>query len=417
MNVLALTNMYPPHHYGGYELICHETLDHFRREGHMVTVLTSNVDVPGADGEAEWADRVRRELHLYWDDHRLLDPSPLRAWQLERRNQRALSDAIEASRPDVVSVWAMGAMSLGLLATLRARSIPAVFVVCDEWLGYGPRLDVWSRGFRRHPTAARLAERFTGVPCVLPDLGTAGVFCFISDHTRQAARRDAWFELRDSTVVYSGISSDDFPMGETDPRAGWRWRLLCAGRIDQRKGIDVAIRSLTHLPDAATLEVVGRGDGAYLDELHELVDDLHLAGRVCFDVASRAELRERYRAADVVLFPVRWDEPFGLVPLEAMACSTPVVATATGGSAEFLADGVNALRVPVDDPGAIAAAVQRLAGDAELRARLVRSGWETAGQLTDRRCAAAILEWHRAAAERFVHGRPDDRPPVTVAAP
>lgn len=60
----------------------------------------------------------------------------------------------------------------------------------------------------------------------------------------------------------------------------------------------------------------------------------------------RSLLRERYAHADAVVFPSRWDEPFGLVPLEAMTQGTPVVATRRGGSAEYLEDGVNCLAVP-----------------------------------------------------------------------
>ncbi len=48
-------------------------------------------------------------------------------------------------------------------------------------------------------------------------------------------------------------------------------------------------------------------------------------------------------AADALLFPVQWEEPWGLVPLEAMASGTPVVATGTGGSGEYLRDGDNCL--------------------------------------------------------------------------
>ena len=134
-----------------------------------------------------------------------------------------------------------------------------------------------------------------------------------------------------------------------------------------------------------------------------------MADRVEFDAVDRSLLRERYRDADVVVFPSTWEEPFGVVPLEAMACATPVVATAVGGSAEFLFDGDNCLRFTPGDPEALAAAIERLANDAALRARLVDCGLNTARQLTFDRMARDLEAWHVAAATGDPAARPTRR--------
>ena len=81
-----------------------------------------------------------------------------------------------------------------------------------------------------------------------------------------------------------------------------------------------------------------------------------------------------------MLFPSVWDEPWGLVPLEAMAVGRPVVASGVGGTREYLEDGVNALTVPPADPEAIVSAVRRLATDPALREQLRRGGAETAAR-------------------------------------
>jgi type III pantothenate kinase len=70
------------------------------------------------------------------------------------------------------------------------------------------------------------------------------------------------------------------------------------------------------------------------------------------------------RAADLVL-AVPWYEPFGIVPLEAMACGTPVVASAVGGMLDTVRPGVTGAHVPPRDPAAIAQAVRTLLGDRE----------------------------------------------------
>jgi glycosyltransferase involved in cell wall biosynthesis len=107
---------------------------------------------------------------------------------------------------------------------------------------------------------------------------------------------------------------------------------------------------------------------------------------------SRAELPDVYEAADVVLFPVRWEEPWGLVPLEAMALGRPVIATGRGGSGEYLRDGENALIMPAQDPAAMADAVRRLASDPELGGRLRAGGAGTAATHTETIFNAAVLE-------------------------
>jgi glycosyltransferase involved in cell wall biosynthesis len=254
-----------------------------------------------------------------------------------------------------------------------------------------------------------IGERVFRIPCGLPDLGDRLTVCFISSATRRAAEELGGWIFRHSTVSYCGINTDDFPIGAAPPRTDWGWRLLHVGRIDDRKGIDSAIRALALLPPEATLEVVGRGDERYRHELGALAEALGVADRIRFSLAERGELADIYAAADVLLFPPRWAEPFGLVPLEAMASSTPVVATGTGGSGEFLLDRANCLRVPVDDHAAIASAVRRLAGDAGLRNQLVVGGHATATELSLPRWVDILQRWHAAAADRFCDGQPLDR--------
>jgi glycosyltransferase involved in cell wall biosynthesis len=120
---------------------------------------------------------------------------------------------------------------------------------------------------------------------------------------------------------------------------------------------------------------------------------------VTFDMASsRQQLRDHYCGADVVVFPSEWPEPFGLVPLEAMACGTPVVATGTGGSGEFLEDGVNCLLFTPGDPDALAKALSRLAEDPALRSRIVAGGTATARRMNMDVYADKLEVLHRRAA-------------------
>jgi glycosyltransferase involved in cell wall biosynthesis len=301
-------------------------------------------------------------------------------------------------------------MSFGLLTALVERDLPVVLNVCDEWPCYGPRLDAWARLFTHRRSAGRAVRAVARVPTLVPDVGAHAVTCFVSEAMRQKATTASDWTYPVSDVVYSGIETREFPVhtGAVVPRP-WAWRLLYVGRIDDRKGIDEVIRALPDLPDEATLDLVGNGDAAHLAELRALVQELGLDGRVQFGPLPRAELAARYAASDVFIFPSTWSEPFGLVPLEAMACDTPVVATGTGGTGEFLRDGENAVFFEPGVAGSLAAAINRLANDEQLRDRLVLAGRRTAGELTIDRLADLLEEWHVAAAARLRDGTPASR--------
>jgi glycosyltransferase involved in cell wall biosynthesis len=112
--------------------------------------------------------------------------------------------------------------------------------------------------------------------------------------------------------------------------------------------------------------------------------------RVTLQCSPRELLVAVYAAADAVVFPVRWAEPWGLVPLEAMAVGRPVVATATGGAAEYLRHEHNCLVFEPGDARALGAAVTRLRDDAALRSQLRAGGVATVARFTDQAFQAAV---------------------------
>jgi len=260
---------------------------------------------------------------------------------------------------------------------------------------------------------AAVARRLAGVPTAMPDLGRVDAVCFVSESVRRTADDNTRWSFRRSTVTYSGLDRTDFPPPGPGEEAGpWRGRLLYVGRVEERKGVETAVRALAHLPPEHTLEILGPGEPRYVAELRRVAESVGADARVRFDTVGRDALRSRYLGADAVVFPSEWEEPFGLVPLEAMACGRPVVATGTGGSGEFLVDGVNCLLFRARDPKALATAIARLGADPTLRARLIAHGFHTTDGLDTDRLADVLEEWHVAAARQFRDGAPTARPPL-----
>jgi glycosyltransferase involved in cell wall biosynthesis len=374
--------MYPPHDLGGgYEITWRSSVQHLRARGHDVRVLTTDYRAPELAPGSELDEDVHRELNWYWRDHAFPRHSLRERIAIERHNGSVLERHLGTFVPDAVAWWAMGGMSLTLIERVRRAGLPAVGVVGDEWLRWGPRADAWLRPLRARPRLARAAERLTGLPATVDFGGATWLF-------NSAAMRDSSPPVDKASVAHPGIDDELFRPAAPPP---WRWRLLYLGRLDERKGVHLAIEALRDLPDEATLTIQGSGDAEYTQQLQDRAAAPELRDRVSFSAEPRDRLPKLYCAADVVLFPVQWEEPWGLVPLEAMACGRPVVASGTGGSREYLRDGENCVvYAPRESPVALAEAVRRVAGDEPLRARLRDHGFATAAAHTERKYNEAI---------------------------
>lgn len=403
---LVLTNLYPPHALGGYEWSCHDVMARLVARGHEVEVLTTTSRFAGMAGPEVLDAPVHRELEWYWDDHELVSPPVPQRFRLERRNLARLRAHLARFRPEVISVWNVGGMSHALLRAVAATGTPMVYAVCDEWPVYGPHLDAWGRLFLDRPRLGAAVERLSGIPSSATDLGPTGAWCFVSAHTEAACRAGSRFSFPRHAVVHSGIDTVDFSVVDRPASETFGWRLLYVGRFDERKGVLTAIEALADLPEA-TLRFVGRGDAEAA--MRAQAEALGVADRIELGEAPRAELAAIYRDHDAFLFTSEWDEPFGLTPIEAMACGVPVIGTATGGSAGFLLDGRTALRYRPGDADDLVAAVRRLARDPALRKRLVEGGRSVATELTTDRLADTFEAWHDAAAAGFRDGEPAER--------
>ncbi len=156
------------------------------------------------------------------------------------------------------------------------------------------------------------------------------------------------------------------------PRARPGDGLLLAGRMVAHKGVIVAWRAWRRAATPLPLRVAGSGPlAAAMD------------GAARLGWLDRAALRRELRRARALLFPSRWQEPFGILGVEALAEGTPVIVADTGGTRSWSAAGC--LRVPAGDAGAMAEAVSRLAADPSLALRLGREGQAAVAVVFSRR--------------------------------
>lgn len=167
-------------------------------------------------------------------------------------------------------------------------------------------------------------------------------------------------------------------VAELRKAAEGRFILLNVARLVGYKGQRFAIEALRDVPNAELWLV---GNGPLKEDLKALAAEVGVVGRVkFFDNVGDADLPLYFQACDVFVFPSTTPaEGFGLVQVEAMVCGKPLVASNIRSGVPFVcSDGVNGLVVPIGDPQALAAALNRLLASPELRRQLGEMGRERA---------------------------------------
>lgn len=294
----------PPIGYGGTELVVAELADGLVARGHAVTLFASG----DSRTRAELRARYPRALELAGleDDRRIQDFEHAHvAWAL---SQATAFDVVH----DHTKAW--GVRLAPQVAT------PVVTTIHNDL------------------TEGRRAL-----------YGAYPAHAYVAISRAHAARMP---ELRVVDVVYNGID-----LAPTRFRAVKDDYYLFIGRLDEHKGADVAAR----LAQALDLPLVMAGRIAHERAFFEREVAPWLDGvrrRYVGEVSGAAKWA-LYAGARALLFPIQWEEPFGLVMIEAMACGTPVVATRRGSVPEIVVPGETGVIAPADaDLAALAEAVR-----------------------------------------------------------
>lgn len=238
-------------------------------------------------------------------------PLPYLARTLGRSDVRWLVDVLERRRARIVHLHTFASQVLGTRAALRT----AAHIVRTE-----------------HST--RVYDDPSCWPFSRWSLRRADAIVYISAHVRDAASRRARGVLGKgaTTVIHNGVDTVRFaPRPCAKRRAQDLVRFIALGRLDPRKGLDLALQALTLVPRAA-LDVVGGGDERA--SLEAMAFRLGLQDRVRFS-GYAADVRDALANADVALCASQ-REGLGIALLEAMAMERPVVAVPTGGVPEVV---------------------------------------------------------------------------------
>lgn len=393
MKILAITNFYPPHKIGGYEMLCQDVCDRLEERGHTITILTSTygVNQPVVEGKIHRLLSMEADLHFYKVSQSWLYPLA------RQRNVQAVRRLVAQTQPDLVFIWGMWGLSKEVAVEAeRLLGSRVVYYLANPWpiepslhkaYWEQPANDPW-RSFAKkllgYPARLVLASEWSPVnlqfqyaPCcsqALKDQILAGKV-----------------SLQDAPIIYEGINlKAHIAVAQTRanrPPVG-KLSFLFVGILAPHKGVHTTIEALArlspHIRSQVQLVILGTGHPSYEQRLRDLVAKHHLEQEVRFhQPIPRPELPQFLGQHDVLLLPSVWEEPLALIMQEGLASGMVVVGSATGGTKEIIRDKENGLLFPPDDPQALAFAMQYLVENPPVRAELSEQGHQTAVEKFD----------------------------------
>jgi phosphatidylinositol alpha-mannosyltransferase len=217
--------------------------------------------------------------------------------------------------------------------------------------------------------------------------GRLTIRCAVSEDAQALASR---YLGGTYTLLYNGIEVDRFAKATPWPKKGPT--VLFLSRHEARKGLEVLLCALERLPSTVTLWVASDGPETGSLRLRTTDPRVQWLGRI-----SEEEKARRLRAADVLCAPSLHGESFGLVLLEGMAASTPVVASDLPGYRNVAQDGREALLVPPGDSAALGSAIGRVLESPETARSLQAGGDARALEFSMERLAERYAELYERA--------------------
>ncbi|HWN95060.1 MAG TPA: glycosyltransferase family 4 protein [Methylomirabilota bacterium] len=398
MRILVITNLYPPHHAGTFDLRCESVVNNLKLRGHQVQVLTSTHGMKLAQQGGE----VERRLLLngVYDHDLVTGYNDLK--KIEIQNHEILRDAIASFLPEVVHIYSLFGLSKSFIFSLRHCGVPTVYDVADNWMMTEVRNDPWLRWWN-HPAgnisrkALELAGQRNGIDDQAPTRLMKGYdrmpelyadnplpnslnafrfdrIYFASPWLKEAAEQ-AGFQVAHGEIIYPGIPTQHY-IADVRAASASIEKLLIVTAMHKRSGVLTALKAIQELRKTGTrvsLSLYGKGDSSYIAELRSLIALKQLPVEILNVSNLVKDLPAVYRRHDALLYTSEEPEPFSFTVLEAMAAGLPVVGTVLGGTRELLRHGENAFTYMPGEVYELAQRIQELQLSRALRTQMAEN--------------------------------------------
>lgn len=328
LRILILTNLYPPQAIGGYERAIADYAKILHQRGHQVLVLTSNTEAHTVNYALDSSEPLVKScfsLAGAWSNGQAVWFSSEELTRVNSQNETALIQEINTFKPQVCLAGNIDFLGLELLLIILSFKIPTAHYVMNANPGYFPEQTPQS-------------SHYQYITCSN----------WLKEHLQAQG-----YPTEKTQTIYPGAAVAEFYQPELPPHD--RLRIAYASLVMPYKGADILIAALALLHTLGvefTATIAGGNfQPEFVEALQEMVESEGLTEKIQFPgVLSRKELKQLYCNHNVLVFPSRFAEPFGISQIEAMAAGLTLITSATGGAKEIVEHEKNGLVFESENP-------------------------------------------------------------------
>ena len=379
MKILYVNSLYSPLIKGGAELSLQLIVEGMKSRGHEVVVASLHAEKTKTVDEVNGVKVIRVPLkNGYWPYGDAQAPTLSRmAWHFRDRKNVGMGETIrqilQEERPDVVSCHNLAGWSIAVWDEIYAAGIPIIQVLHDFYL-LCPNSNMNKAGVpcetqclscqllrSNHPTTSSKVSAVVGISqSILNRFVSAGYF--------SNASKEVIYNVR--------TAPESLPPRIRKPRE--KLVLGYLGTISKVKGVEWLIEQFQKLSIPASLKIAGNGNETTLEEFR------HLAKSSQVEFVGFVKPSEFLKTIDVLVVPSLWEEPLGMVAIEALAHGVPVITSGKGGLGESVKHELNGLICHPEQANSLGEAMVRLYDYPALYNRLSAAAPDSVSRFLDK---------------------------------
>jgi glycosyltransferase involved in cell wall biosynthesis len=378
MKILYLNTLYSPDIRGGAELSLKLLVEGMQAKGHVVVVLCM-VAEQGLKIDFENGVKVYRAglKNIYWPYSEKKHPTLSRLTWHFRDSYNAgmksyVAEVLQKEKPDLVSCHNLAGWSVAVYDEIQKAGVPIIQVLHDLYLlcansnmykGDAPCdkicLSCKLLRFKHQEKSAKVAA-------------VVGISKSILNRFEQ----EGYFSAAQKYVIHNTRNIPD-PGFRAKREPTETLKIGYLGTLSKIKGIEWLIEEFQKTEMNATLSIAGKGKEKYEENLKAIAEDPRI------NFLGYVKPQEFFSVIDVLVVPSLWEEPLGMVAIEALANHIPVIANRAGGLKETVIDGFNGLFCEAENPNSLGRSMEKLSLDIDLYNRLSLNARDSVAEILD----------------------------------